>query len=122
MCLTRIAGEGSFKLLYLGCTGPGATHNDFYLHASKFLLVISFMTLNYTFYIYLGCAINVQTLLTISCVSSWKLLDHVHVEAKSFTETSRYRACLNHLATKPEDTSIKSTDKQRLKGYLLKWS
>ena len=33
----------------------------------------------------------------------------------------RYRAYLNHLATLTEDTSIKSTDKQRLKGYLLKW-
>ena len=33
----------------------------------------------------------------------------------------RYGAYLNHLATLTEDTSIKSTDKQRLKGYLLKW-
>lgn len=33
----------------------------------------------------------------------------------------RYGAYLSHLATLIEDTSIKSTDRQRLKGYLLKW-
>lgn len=33
----------------------------------------------------------------------------------------RYGAYLNHLATLTEDASIKSTDRQRLKGYLLKW-
>ena len=33
----------------------------------------------------------------------------------------RYGAYLNHLATLIEDKSIKSTDRQRLKGYLLKW-
>lgn len=33
----------------------------------------------------------------------------------------RYGAYLNHLATLTEDASIKSTDRQRLRGYLLKW-
>ena len=33
----------------------------------------------------------------------------------------RYGAYLNHLTTLIEDRSIKSTDRQRLKGYLLKW-
>ena len=33
----------------------------------------------------------------------------------------RYGAYLNHLATLVVDTSIKSTDRRRLKGYLLKW-
>ena len=33
----------------------------------------------------------------------------------------RYGAYLSHLATLTEDRSIKSTDRQRLKGYLLKW-
>ena len=33
----------------------------------------------------------------------------------------RYGAYLNHLAALVEDKSIKSTDRQRLKGYLLKW-
>jgi len=33
----------------------------------------------------------------------------------------RYGAYLNHLAALTEDKSIKSTDRQRLKGYLLKW-
>ena len=33
----------------------------------------------------------------------------------------RYGAYLTHLAALVEDTSIKSTDRQRLKGYLLKW-
>ena len=33
----------------------------------------------------------------------------------------RYGAYLHHLTTLAEDTSIKSTDRQHLKGYLLKW-
>ena len=33
----------------------------------------------------------------------------------------QYGAYLNHLAALTEDKSIKSTDRQRLKGYLLKW-
>lgn len=33
----------------------------------------------------------------------------------------RYGAYMSHLATLTEDRSIKSTDRQRLKGYLLKW-
>ena len=33
----------------------------------------------------------------------------------------RYGAYLNHLAALTEDKSIKSTDRQHLKGYLLKW-
>ena len=33
----------------------------------------------------------------------------------------RYGGYLSHLTTLVEDRSIKSTDKQRLKGYLLKW-
>ena len=33
----------------------------------------------------------------------------------------RYGAYLNYLAALTEDKSIKSTDRQRLKGYLLKW-
>jgi len=33
----------------------------------------------------------------------------------------RFGAYLNHIATLVEDKSIKSVDRQRLKGYLLKW-
>jgi len=33
----------------------------------------------------------------------------------------RYGAYLNHLVALTEDKSIKSTDRQHLKGYLLKW-
>ena len=33
----------------------------------------------------------------------------------------RYGAYLKHLARLVEDKSIKSTDRQRLKGYMLKW-
>ena len=33
----------------------------------------------------------------------------------------RYGAYLHHLQTLVEDTTIKSIDRQRLKGYLLKW-
>lgn len=33
----------------------------------------------------------------------------------------RYGAYLNHLTALTEDASIKSADRQRLKGYLLKW-
>ena len=33
----------------------------------------------------------------------------------------RYGAYLKHLANLTEDKSIKSTDRQRLKGYLIKW-
>ena len=35
--------------------------------------------------------------------------------------TDRYGAYLKHLAKLTEDNSIKSTDRQRLKGYLLRW-
>lgn len=35
--------------------------------------------------------------------------------------TYKWKAFLNHLATLVEDASIKSADRQRLKGYLLKW-
>lgn len=34
---------------------------------------------------------------------------------------SRYGAYLNHLTALIEDKTIKSTDRQKLKGYLLKW-
>ena len=34
---------------------------------------------------------------------------------------SRYGAYLNHLSALIEDQTIKSTDRQKLKGYLLKW-
>ena len=33
----------------------------------------------------------------------------------------RYRAYLSHLSTLAEDPSVKSADRQRLKGYILKW-
>ena len=33
----------------------------------------------------------------------------------------RYGAYPNHLTTLTEDKTIKSTDRQRLKGYLLRW-
>ena len=34
---------------------------------------------------------------------------------------NRYGAYLNHLTTLTEDLTVKASDKQRLKGYILKW-
>ena len=40
---------------------------------------------------------------------------------EGFVVVDRYGAYLNHLATLTEETLIKSTDRQHMKGYLLKW-
>lgn len=45
MYLIRMACEVSFKLLFLGCTGPGATLTGLNLHAKMLFPVVSSMTL-----------------------------------------------------------------------------
>ena len=40
---------------------------------------------------------------------------------KLYRESLTDGTYLNHLATLIEDKLVKSTDRQRLKGYLLKW-
>ena len=49
--------------------------------------------------------------------SRW--ISHKHKALQRVVD--RYGAYLHHLQTLVEDTTIKSIDRQRLKGYLLKW-
>ena len=61
-----------------------------------------------------------QTLLVIlrRCMNSLKEVTYLYKQKVLQRVVDRYGAYLNHFT---EDKSIKSTDRQRLKGYLLKW-
>ena len=55
-----------------------------------------------------------------SCACGTRWVSHKLVAISRFLE--RYGACIAHLiALITEDHAVKSTDKQKLKGYILQW-
>ena len=134
MYLIRMACEVSFKLLYLGCTGPGATLTMQLEHACKdafssclfhdideMLLRLYYLyeksprkccelsdlidDLKEVFELPEGGNLPVRAHGSRWITYKWKALQRV---------VDRYGAYLNHLATLIEDASIKSTDRHNI--------
>lgn len=139
MCLIRMECGVSCVLLYLGCFGHGAMLIALSLHARMPFPVISsrILMLLRLYYLYEKSPKKCRELCdlmddlkevfefpkeggnlpTRAHGSRW--ISYKRKALQRFVD--RYGAYLKHLSKLTEDKSIKSIDRQRLKGYLLKW-